>query len=164
MDYGSSDTLATMIAAIGIGIAIGYVIWGIDWAARASGESADPAPKRKPDPAPAAEPEARRAAEPAAAAVAPAPAEPEAAESPAAAPPANLFAERPDQVDDLQMIKGIGPKMEAVLNERGVYQYAQLAAFTEADLAWLDQATGSFPGRAARDEWVAQAKALAAGG
>ncbi|WP_352231127.1 helix-hairpin-helix domain-containing protein, partial [Paralimibaculum aggregatum] len=85
---------------------------------------------------------------------------------PAAEPPApaQLFAERPETVDDLQKIKGIGPKMAAVLNERGVYQYAQLAAFTAEDLRWLDAATGSFPGRAERDDWVGQARALLAAG
>ena len=69
---------------------------------------------------------------------------------------------RPDRVDDLRRIKGIGPKMEAILNEHGIYQYEQIAAFGEADLAWLDGATGSFPGRAARDGWVEQAAGLAA--
>jgi NADH-quinone oxidoreductase subunit E len=69
----------------------------------------------------------------------------------------------PAEVDDLKKIKGIGPKMEAVLNEHGIYQYAQLAAFDAADLAWLDRAVGSFPGRAERDGWVAQAKELASG-
>lgn len=88
---------------------------------------------------------------------------PEAAPAPGPEKPSVvLYDAPPETVDDLQKIKGIGPKMEAVLNTNGIYRYDQLAAFTEADLGWLDAATGSFPGRAARDGWAAQAAALLA--
>jgi len=116
---------------------------------RAGAEPAEPTGPAAP-PGPVAE-EVLRFEE---AAVPPAPqSEPEA--------PAGLFGERPAEVDNLQRIKGIGPKMERILNENGIYRFRQLAGFGEADLAWLDAAIGAFPGRVRRDGWVAQARALA---
>jgi len=65
--------------------------------------------------------------------------------------------------DDLKRIKGIGVKIEALLNEIGVYYFEQIAAWTEKEAAWIDHKV-SFPGRALRDDWIGQAKLLAAGG
>ncbi len=75
--------------------------------------------------------------------------------------PANLFSVAPRQVDQLQQITGIGSKLARTLNELGVYQFRQIAEFTATDLLWLDQQLGAFKGRIARDNWVAQAEALA---
>ena len=58
--------------------------------------------------------------------------------------------------DDLKMISGIGPKLEQVLNRLGVSTYAQIAAWTEAEIARIEEHFG-FPGRIGRDGWVAQA-------
>lgn len=69
-------------------------------------------------------------------------------------------AERPEQPDDLKMISGIGPKLEAVLNGLGIWTYAQVAAWTPAEVAWIDDYL-SFKGRVGRDGWIKQAKALA---
>ncbi|MEL6220678.1 MAG: hypothetical protein AAFR79_19860 [Pseudomonadota bacterium] len=148
MDYGSSETVLTMLKAMAIGLAAGYVIWG--WKRPTGSEGSDDAAASEP---------AETAAEPT---PEPDPVETE-PESEPAPPPSNLYLERPDHVDNLQEIKGVGPKMEAVLNSKGVYQFAQIAAFTAEDLTWLDKATGSFPGRAARDGWVTQAKERAGG-
>lgn len=76
------------------------------------------------------------------------------------APPPNLFAERPAQVDDLKQIKGVGPKLEAMLNMMGIWRLDQIAGFTPQNLAWVDENLTSFKGRPLRDDWVAQAKAL----
>ena len=65
--------------------------------------------------------------------------------------------------DDLTRLVGIGPKLQVALAERGVTRYAQLAAWTEADLAEVDKAL-DLKGRAVRDAWVAQAKRFAAEG
>ena len=65
--------------------------------------------------------------------------------------------------DDLKKIKGIGPKLEAMLNEMGVHGYAQIAAWSPEEVAWMDDNVPNFPGRASRDDWVGQARALAAG-
>ncbi|HCF24322.1 MAG TPA: hypothetical protein DER67_02060 [Novosphingobium sp.] len=65
--------------------------------------------------------------------------------------------------DDLSRIKGLGPKLQALLPTLGLSTYAQIAALTEADLAELDGKLGAFAGRPAKDSWVEQAKYLAAG-
>ena len=62
--------------------------------------------------------------------------------------------------DDLTQIKGIGPKLSDMLNEVGIYHYRQIAAWSEADGEWIDDKL-AFKGRVAREEWVAQASALA---
>ena len=65
--------------------------------------------------------------------------------------------------DDLKRIKGIGPKLEKTCNDMGFYTFAQVAAWTPAEVAWVDENLEGFKGRVTRDEWVAQAKQLAAG-
>lgn len=80
------------------------------------------------------------------------------------AQPQALESARDSGADDLKMIKGIGPKLEKMLNDQGIFHYDQVAAWTEDEVAWVDTALVGFKGRATRDEWVAQAKILAAGG
>ena len=65
--------------------------------------------------------------------------------------------------DDLTRIKGVGPKLSARLAELGVTHYAQIASWSEADLARIDAALGAFAGRPARDGWIEQCRLLAAG-
>lgn len=65
--------------------------------------------------------------------------------------------------DDLGRIKGVGPKLKALLTSLGVTSYAQIAAWTDEDIAKLDAQLGTFAGRAKRDNWVEQAKLLASG-
>jgi len=107
----------------------------------------------------------------------PAPAKPAAskpADAPPAAPAANagdtaekkpelLSAPRGGQADDLKRIRGVGPKLETVLNEVGIYHIAQIAAWTPEEVAWADGNLVGFKGRVSRDDWVSQARALAAG-
>ena len=69
-----------------------------------------------------------------------------------------------DHVDDLKVIKGVGPKLEGVLNGFGVQTWEQVAAFTDEDQATVNDALDSFPGRIYRDEWVPQAQAIMANG
>ncbi|MEM8497866.1 MAG: hypothetical protein AAF542_07570 [Pseudomonadota bacterium] len=71
-----------------------------------------------------------------------------------------LFTERPLRVDNLKRIKGIGPKLETMLNDLGIYQFEQIAMFTLKDLDWIDDNLSAFKGRAKRDNWVAQAAGL----
>lgn len=68
-----------------------------------------------------------------------------------------------EAADDLSRIKGLGPKMRALLPTLGITSFAQIAALSDADLAELDGKLGAFAGRPKRDNWVAQAKFLAAG-
>jgi len=65
--------------------------------------------------------------------------------------------------DDLTRIKGVGPRLSALLGQLGVTRFAQIAQWTEADLARIDPQLGSFAGRPARDQWIEQARLLAAG-
>ncbi|EDV24821.1 hypothetical protein TRIADDRAFT_56107 [Trichoplax adhaerens] len=85
-------------------------------------------------------------------------AEPEAGDK-----PATLDAARGGKADDLKMIKGVGPKLEGVLNSIGIFHYDQIAAWTADEIAWADQNLVGFKGRVSRDDWVAQAKLLATG-
>jgi NADH-quinone oxidoreductase subunit E len=64
--------------------------------------------------------------------------------------------------DDLKRISGIGPRLEKVLNGRGISTYAQIAGLSAAALRKIDEELG-LEGRVIRDDWVGQAKALAAG-
>ncbi|WP_416796199.1 NADH-quinone oxidoreductase subunit E [Ciceribacter azotifigens] len=71
--------------------------------------------------------------------------------------------EKPATPDDLKMISGVGPKIEAILHELGIYTFAQIAAWKKAEREWVDGYL-KFGGRIERDDWVKQAKALAKGG
>lgn len=65
--------------------------------------------------------------------------------------------------DDLMKMKGVGAKLNSLLIELGVTRYAQIAAWSEADIATIDAKLGAFKGRPVRDQWVDQARFLAAG-
>jgi predicted flap endonuclease-1-like 5' DNA nuclease len=94
--------------------------------------------------------------------IAPTPvAEPVAAPAPIPTSPA--VAAVADDSDDLLRLKGVGPKLKALLIDLGVTRYAQIAAWSDADIAAIDGKLGSFKGRPVRDQWVDQAKYLAAG-
>lgn len=59
--------------------------------------------------------------------------------------------------DNLQQLKGVGPKLAAQLNEFGISRFDQLAGLTENEVALLDRRMGAFEGRIARDRLVEQA-------
>ncbi|WP_324749161.1 hypothetical protein SH591_11020 [Sphingomonas sp. LY54] len=63
--------------------------------------------------------------------------------------------------DNLQMLKGVGPKLAARLNENGIIRFEQLAALTENEVAILEDKLGPFKGRLTRDRVVEQAFYLA---
>ncbi|QUL38193.1 helix-hairpin-helix domain-containing protein [Erythrobacter sp. JK5] len=85
----------------------------------------------------------------------PVPPAPTPAPSPATAPAT--------AADDLTTIKGLGPKLATVLHEQGITTFAQIAAWTDSDVERIDAQLGRFKGRISRDNWVEQAKLLAAG-
>ena len=120
--------------------------------------------KRKPAPAAASAPAAEKKA--AAKSATPKPGRKASAKTTAKAkaePKPKPAAAAPAGPDDLSRIKGLGPKLQKLLPELGITTFAQIAALTEADLAELDGKLGAFAGRPAKDNWVAQAKFLAAG-
>jgi len=65
-----------------------------------------------------------------------------------------------ETADDLKKVKGIGPQMEKTLNQIGIFTFAQVGRMTEKEYNLLDSITGSFPGRAQRDDWAGQARIL----
>ncbi len=120
---------------------------------------------KKPSKKAAAKPAAKPKAEAKPAAKPKADAKP-AAKKPAAKkealPKGALFAKPTGDADDLKVISGVGPVLEKKLNDLGIYTYAQVAAFTKQDIEKVDDAL-SFKGRIERDDWLSQAKKLAAG-
>ncbi len=78
-----------------------------------------------------------------------------------AAQPEALTTARGGSADDLKKIKGIGKVLEDKLNGLGIFHYDQIAAWTDAEVNWVNDHL-SFKGRIQREEWIPQAKALAA--
>lgn len=79
-----------------------------------------------------------------------------------ASKPSGLSGPRGGAADDLKKINGIGPAVESLLHSLGYYHFDQVAAWTPAEVAWVNDNLKGFKGRVTRDEWVAQAKELAA--
>ena len=65
--------------------------------------------------------------------------------------------------DDLQRLKGVGPKFAQLLNQRGIIRFEQLARLTPHEVERLDSTLGPFRGRLDRDRIVEQADYLARG-
>ncbi len=67
------------------------------------------------------------------------------------------------KADDLLQLKGVGPKLNTLLNSLGVSRFDQIAAWGAKEIGIVDGHLGSFKGRIGRDEWVEQAGLLATG-
>jgi predicted flap endonuclease-1-like 5' DNA nuclease len=154
------------------------------WAFRKSSASyayAAPEPAAAPVAAPVAAP---RVAEPAPVAPAPVAAAPaaklvETPAAPKAAPVAPKVAAVPvaaaiamtaigipaavGKADDLLQIKGVGPKLNALLNSLGITRFDQIAKWGTSEVSKVDTHLGNFSGRIVRDSWVEQAGLLARG-
>ena len=78
--------------------------------------------------------------------------------------PQGLGAARAGGADDLKKIKGVGPKLEELLHSLGFWHFDQIGGWSAREIAWVDSHLEGFNGRATRDDWVGQAKILAAGG
>lgn len=76
--------------------------------------------------------------------------------------PAGLVAARRETPDDLKLIKGIGRQNEGRLHGLGIWHFDQIAAWTPGNVEWVGGYL-AFPGRIEREDWVGQARALAAG-
>jgi predicted flap endonuclease-1-like 5' DNA nuclease len=67
----------------------------------------------------------------------------------------------PGPADNLKRIRGIGPALEVLLNQMGIFRYDQIAGFTAGDIALVSAALGrAFPDRITRDDWVGSARTL----
>ena len=65
--------------------------------------------------------------------------------------------------DNLRLLKGVGPKLAAQLNEFGITRFDQLAGLNANEVAHLDERMGPFQGRIAKDRVIEQADLLARG-
>jgi large subunit ribosomal protein L21 len=110
---------------------------------------------------PAANKDQKRSAKTAAAKAAAPKAEAPKAEAKKAAPK-KAAAKATDGVDDLTDISGVGPVIVKKLAADGVTTFAQVAAWTDADVDAIEEKL-SFKGRVGREDWIAQAKELAKG-
>lgn len=141
--------------------------------APAAAKAAPKAAAKKVPPKPAAA-ETAKAAKPAAkpatatakpkaapAAKAAAPAKEKPAPKPAAA--VKTAPAAPQIPDDIALLKGVGPKLVALLQSMGVTSLEQIATWSAADVTEIDSKLGAFAGRIKRDNWVDQAKLLSAG-
>lgn len=101
--------------------------------------------------------------QPAAMEIAPEPAEPAA---PAPLVPAGdeqrppgLAAPRGGAGDDLSLIEGVSLLQHSTLNALGIHHFEQIAAWTPANIAWVDQYL-RLRGRIIEEQWVEQAQDL----
>ncbi|WP_366937844.1 hypothetical protein [Phreatobacter sp.] len=77
--------------------------------------------------------------------------------------PQGVVAPRSGKADELELIRGIGPQNEARLHALGIYHFDQIAAWTAKEAQWVGGYL-AFPGRIEREDWIGQARVLAAGG
>lgn len=77
--------------------------------------------------------------------------------------PATLTKPLGGKKDDLREIAGVGPKIEGILNDLGVFHFAQIASWKQKEIDWVD-AHLTFKGRIHREDWIGQCKVLAEGG
>ncbi|MCV3272097.1 50S ribosomal protein L21 [Roseobacter sinensis] len=87
---------------------------------------------------------------------------PKKAEAKAEAPKAKAAPKAEAAADDLKKLSGVGPALEKKLLEAGVTTFAQIAAWTDEDVAAMDEKL-SFKGRIEREGWIKQAKELSKG-
>lgn len=66
--------------------------------------------------------------------------------------------------DDLKQIKGIGPAIEKTLNELGFFRLHQIADMTDYDIDRVARRLKGFRSRIYREDWIGQARELAARG
>lgn len=135
------------------------------WQGKAANASTTPKAKAAKTPAVSKAPasEKKSIAKPKSSKPVAAPANPDSAASGPGKKPRTMSAPRKAGADDLKLIKGIGPKLEALVNSLGFFHYDQISKWTAEEVSWVDQNLAGFKGRVTRDTWVDQARALAAG-
>ena len=74
--------------------------------------------------------------------------------------PKGLKAPKGGAGDDLKLIEGIGPVLEKVCHDNGIFHFDQIAAWGPAEVAWMNGNMPRFKGRVSRDKWVAQARMI----
>jgi predicted flap endonuclease-1-like 5' DNA nuclease len=74
--------------------------------------------------------------------------------------PAGLSGPRGGKGDDLKNIEGIGPVLEKLCHDMGIYHFDQIAGWGAGEVAWMNANLKGFKGRVGRDKWVAQARLI----
>lgn len=70
--------------------------------------------------------------------------------------------DKPDgAADDLTLITGVGPRIQSILNDLGIWHFSQIAGWSAENEIWVDDQL-NFAGRVGREGWVEQAKELVA--
>ena len=75
----------------------------------------------------------------------------------------NVHGELAGAADNLQRLKGVGPKFATLLHSQGIFRFEQIARLTPNEVARVDASMGAFRGRFTRDRIVEQADYLARG-
>lgn len=65
-------------------------------------------------------------------------------------------------IDDIKEISGIGLKIEEILNSLGIYYFEQISEWTPENIDWIENYL-SLKRRVKKENWIGQAKLLAAG-
>ena len=73
--------------------------------------------------------------------------------------PPSLDTPRGGKPDDLKKIGGIGPKIEGILHELGIFHFDQIANWSKGETQWIDNYL-RFQGRVQQEDWVEQARDL----
>lgn len=76
--------------------------------------------------------------------------------------PYGLRGPRDGKPDNLKLVRGIGPQNEGRLHALGIWHFDQIAGWTHDNALWIGSYL-AFPGRIERENWIDQAKQLAAG-
>lgn len=74
-----------------------------------------------------------------------------------------VHGEMADAADNLQRLKGVGPKFAKLLHSQGLFRFEQIARLTPNEVDRVDASMGAFRGRFTRDRIVEQADYLARG-
>ena len=157
-----SQYLPLFILALVIGAVVGFLIFRPRQRVRLSDDSAPVRPhmavetrRPVPDPVPAArDRQGRGVADEAASAV---------GDVSGDILRTNVSEHLPGAADELQRLKGVGPKFATLLHSQGIFRFDQIAQLTETEVDRIDAAMGAFRGRFRRDRIVEQADFLARG-
>ncbi len=166
--YTAGEIIVWLLIAAALGFALGWLLRGILGRPRDAREAREVREAAAPDPVPAhgtrildidtGEGRTRTGSVPLASRFAP----PDSAEARARISEiaTRTAGEGDIPQDDLVRIHGVGPKIATLLDSLGITSFRQVARFTPADVAIVNDALDVFPGRIERDDWMSSAREL----
>ena len=69
-----------------------------------------------------------------------------------------VYNSRPNEIDDLKLIRGVAADLEEMLQEAGIYRFRQIANWDVKHMTEFSNRLLDSPGRIERDDWKIQAK------